>query len=61
MRRNFKDVRQWIDCNYDELVETFLKEKSLVDEFDEFCILEYEEAERGRADNLLDAHKEGLI
>jgi len=49
---------EWIENNEQELLDGFLKDKSLKDEFDEYCMQQYDENEQCQADAMYDAMKD---
>ena len=48
----------WIDANQQELCENFIKSKKLKDEFDEYCVEEYNEMKALEGDHIYDGWKD---
>ena len=49
---------EWIDNNEEELIEGFLKDHTLKDEFNAYCMAEYELNEQVEADARYEAYKD---
>jgi len=49
---------EWIDNNEQELIEGFLKDHSLKDEFDAYCLQQYEYEEQNEGDAVYDAMRD---